>query len=223
MGWGRVGPRKALIRIVLWWSLFTALTAFAGLRVAGVTLGLGFLVVVRFLFGVGEAGAYPNITRALHNWLPLTERGLGQGTVWFCGKLMGGLTPMIWIVLVAGSASAPGWMTWRGAFWTFGLAGLIWCALFAWWFRNHPEEQPLVNAAELELIRSGGAERHEANRDVLWRTIVTNGNFLALCLMYGCRRTDGISTSRICRSSWKNRTAVPKTSSLGAVYKGGPC
>jgi ACS family glucarate transporter-like MFS transporter len=216
------GPRKALIRIVLWWSVFTALTAFAGLHVAGVTLGLGFLVVVRFLFGVGEAGAYPNITRALHNWLPLTERGLGQGTVWFCGKLMGGLTPMIWIVLVAGSASAPGLMNWRGAFWTFGLTGLVWCALFAWWFRNHPEEKPQVNAAELELIRGGGAERHEARSDVPWRTIVTNSDFLALCLMYGCQAYGWYFNITYLPQFLEEQYAVPKTTVLGAVYKGGP-
>ena len=60
------------------------------------------LVVVRFLFGMGEAGAYPNITRALHNWFPVAERGFAQGAVWMCGRLMGGLTPLVWMVLVEG-------------------------------------------------------------------------------------------------------------------------
>src|SRR5947209_10913830 len=60
------GPRRTLIRIVLWWSFFTALTGLVGLKVAGVALGgLGTLILVRFLFGMGEAGAYPNLTRAL--------------------------------------------------------------------------------------------------------------------------------------------------------------
>ncbi len=77
------GPRKVLIRIVLWWSLFTALTGVIGLSLGGYVLGgLGLLVLVRFLFGMGEAGAFPNITRALHNWFPYHQRGLAQGTVW---------------------------------------------------------------------------------------------------------------------------------------------
>jgi len=79
----------------------------------------------------GEAGAYPNITRALQNWLPIQERGLGQGSVWFCGKLMGGLTPTIWTLLVAGTACTPPLINWRMAFWIFGLLGLLWCVLFA--------------------------------------------------------------------------------------------
>lgn len=65
------GPRRALLRIVLWWSAFTVLSAAVGLDVGPITLGLGFLIGVRLLFGLGEAGAFPNITRALHNWLPL--------------------------------------------------------------------------------------------------------------------------------------------------------
>src|SRR5437588_8571824 len=110
------GPRRTLIRIVLWWSFFTALTALVGVRVAGVTLvGLTTLVVIRFLFGIGEAGAFPNITRALHNWFPVTERGMAQGYVWMSGRLMGGLTPLIWMVLVVHLG-----VTWRAAFVLFG-------------------------------------------------------------------------------------------------------
>ena len=74
-----IGPRKVLIRIVLRWSFFTALTGAIGMRVGGIMLGgLVTLAIVRFLFGMGEAGAYPNITRALHNWFPYHERGLAQ-------------------------------------------------------------------------------------------------------------------------------------------------
>src|SRR6185437_15103199 len=91
------GPRRTLIRIVLWWSVFTALTGMTGL-----VGGLAFLIVIRFLFGMGEAGAYPNITRALHNWFPFTERGFAQGAVWMAGRLMGGLTPLLWLLVVEG-------------------------------------------------------------------------------------------------------------------------
>ena len=95
------GPRRTLIRIVLWWSFFTALTGLAGFRsAASCSSPFAGLVAVHFLFGVGEAGAYPNITRALHNWFPPQERGLTQGFVWMSGRLMGGLTALIWMLLV---------------------------------------------------------------------------------------------------------------------------
>ena len=161
-----LGPRKVLMRIVLWWSAFTALTGLIGMHVGGRVLGafqfgawaigpLAVLIVVRFLFGMGEAGAYPNITRALHNWFPLRERGFAQGAVWMCGRLMGGLTPLVWMVLVEGigrplAAQAgeelarplvPPLLHWRSTFWLFGLIGVVWCVLFAIWFRNRPEEQ----------------------------------------------------------------------------------
>src|SRR5712691_3672222 len=91
------GPRRTLIRIVLWWSVFTALT---GLVFPTTSLALAWLpfvamLTVRFLFGMGEAGAYPNIARAFHNWFPYAERGFAQGTVWMAGRFGGGITPLI--------------------------------------------------------------------------------------------------------------------------------
>ena len=111
------GPRSVLIRIILWWSAFTALTGLVGLSVGGGMIGsfavgrlivtpLAMLIAVRFLFGIGEAGAYPNVTRALHNWFPVGERGFAQGAVWMCGRLMGGLTPLVWMGLMAGSSGS---------------------------------------------------------------------------------------------------------------------
>ena len=97
------GPRRVLIRIALWWSVFIALTAVVGLKLGGIMLGgLGLLMVIQFLFGAGEAGAFPNITRALHNWFPVQQRGFAQGAVWMCGRMMGGLTPLIWMFLMGG-------------------------------------------------------------------------------------------------------------------------
>ncbi len=172
------GPRRVLIRIVLCWSAFTALTGLVGMSAGGRVLGafqlgslaitpLAVLIVVRFLFGVGEAGAYPNITRALHNWFPLAERGFAQGAVWMCGRLMGGLTPLVWMLLVEGigrplveqaGPSASGWLLpplvpWRATFWLFGAIGVVWCVLFAIRFHNRPEEDPKVSRAELNVIR----------------------------------------------------------------------
>lgn len=217
------GPRKSLRRIVLWWSAFTVLTAAVGLHIGPVILGLGFLIVVRFLFGVGEAGAYPNITRALHNWLPVSERGRGQGMVWFCGKLMGGLTPFLWTLLVVGTTATPALFSWRAAFCTFGGLGIIWAVLFSRWFRNRPEEKPEVNAAELDLIRGAEAlEEPDPHHNVPWRKILTNGNFLVLCLMYGTQAYGWYFNITYLPQFLEQQYHMPNTSLLGALYKGGP-
>lgn len=224
-GWmgDRFGPRKSLLRIVLWWSAFTVLTAAAGLRFGPVVLGLGFLIGVRFLFGIGEAGAYPNITRALHNWLPLGERGRGQGFVWFCGKLMGGVTPFLWTLLVVGTGVTPALIGWRGAFCLFGVVGVVWCVLFARWFRDRPEQKPEVNAAELALIRGGGSgEALDAHARVPWRNIVTNGNFLMLCLMYAAQAYGWYFNITYLPQFLEQQYHLPNSSLLGALYKGGP-
>jgi ACS family glucarate transporter-like MFS transporter len=95
-GWlgDRYGARKTLIRIVLWWSLFTALTG-SIYPTPGSLLGFSLLIIVRLLFGMGEAGAYPNIARAFHNWFPFSERGSVKGTVWMAGRFAGGMTAFI--------------------------------------------------------------------------------------------------------------------------------
>jgi len=240
------GPRRVLIRIVLWWSAFTALTGLIGMQVGGRTLGLlswsgyvvtplALLVVVRFLFGMGEAGAYPNITRALHNWFPLAERGVAQGAVWMSGRLMGGLTPMVWMVLIEGirrQAESPGaasvayWipplMHWRTTFWFFGLIGVLWCVAFALWFRNRPEEKPEVNAAELGLIRAGGAESRAAHAGVPWGRILRSRNLWFLFLMYACQSYGWYFYITYLPRFLEEQYGVLPSSVMGAIYKGGP-
>jgi len=217
------GPRKSLLRIVLWWSVFTLLTAAVGLQVGPVTAGLGFLVVVRFLFGIGEAGAYPNIGRALHNWLPLEERGLGQGLVWFSGKFMAGITPFLWTVLVVGTGLTPPLLGWRAAFCVFAILGVLWCLLFGWWFRDTPAEHPAVNAAELAIIRRGadGAGDH-SHRGVPWGAILANRSFLALCLMYAAQGYGWWFNITYLPQFLEHHYGMPNSSLLGALYKGGP-
>jgi MFS family permease len=224
MGWmGDVfGPRRSLLRIVLWWSAFTMFTAAVGLRWGSVSLGLGFLIAVRLLFGLGEAGAYPNVTRALHNWLPVEERGRGQGLVWFCGKLMGGLTSFLWTLIVVGTSATPALLNWRGAFCAFGLIGMLWCVLFARWFRDQPVERPDVNAAELALIHGDRAEQPHAHRGVPWRRIVSNGSFLALCLMYAAQAYGWYFNITYLPQFLESQYGLPNSSMLGALYKGGP-
>ncbi len=206
------GPRRTLIRIVLLWSGLTALTGLVGMSAGGWRLGafqlgacavtpLAVLVGVRALFGMCQAGAFPNITRALHNWFPWSERGVAQGSVWMCGRLMGGLTPLVWMLLVEGlgrpaapsdAASAacgllPPLVHWRAALGLFAAVGVAWCGLFAVWFRNRPEEHRGVNAAELALIRAGQAESGAAPAGVPWRRLLGSPNLWVLCLMYACQ------------------------------------
>jgi MFS family permease len=211
------GPRRVLIRIVLWWSVFTALTGVVGMTVGDVVVGgLVFLVIVRFLFGMGEAGAYPNITRALHNWFPFPQRGFAQGSVWMSGRLMGGLTPLLWWLLVVTLG-----LSWRAAFWMFGCLGLLWCILFASWFRNRPEEKPEVNAAERELIRSGQTEHEPGHAHVPWLRLLGSVNLWLLCIMYFCAAY-GWYFNITYLPDFVEQQGVDPNSPLGAVYKGGP-
>lgn len=175
------GPRKTLLRIVLWWSLFVGLTAFAGMTIPGlevVVIGFGVLVAMQFLFGMGEAGAFPNISKAIYNWFPENQRGSAKGIIWMAARLLGGLTPFIWVLLVVVIG-----LSWRQALWLFSGAAVCWCVVFAWWFRNRPEEHPSVNAAEAALINAG--KNHSGRHGgVPWGKILRSKSVWGLCLMY---------------------------------------
>ncbi|MDY3551576.1 MFS transporter [Gemmata sp. JC717] len=182
-GWmgDRFGPRITLLRVVAWFSLFVGLTAFAGYALPGteiVVIGFGVLVAMQFLFGIGEAGAFPNISKAIYNWFPEDKRGSAKGLVWMSARLMGGLTPFVWVLLVV-----IGGLTWRQALGVFAAVAALWCVAFYATFRNRPAEHPDVNAAEDELINAGKGAT-QANEAVPWGRIFTNRNVLALCAMY---------------------------------------
>jgi MFS family permease len=149
------GPRRTLIRIVLWWSLFTALTGTIYPYPNLPWFAFTAMFAVRFLFGVGEAGAYPNIARSFHNWFPFEERGFAQGTVWMAGRFAGGLSSFAVLALMIHTFTPQGEpvVLWRHAFWIFGALGVVWCVVFWWWFRDRPDQHPGVNPAELALIR----------------------------------------------------------------------
>ncbi len=188
------GPRRTLIRIVLWWSLFTALTGLVfpsayvlSLGTLSISLSFVALLVVRFLFGLGEAGAYPNIARAFHNWFPFQERGFAKGTVWMAGRFAGGVTPLAVLILVQHRVvDGTPVVHWRHTFWLFGGMGVIWCALFWWWFRDRPEQKEGVNAAEVALIHSDDPTYHEGRLRVPWGRLLTSGNLWLICAMYFC-------------------------------------
>ncbi len=149
------GPRRTLIRIVLWWSLFTALTGAVFPYPSWPWFAFTAMFAVRFLFGVGEAGAYPNIARSFHNWFPFGERGFAQGTVWMAGRFAGGMSSFAVLALMIHTVNAQGEsvVLWRHAFWIFGAIGVVWCVIFWLWFRDRPDQHPGVNTAELALIR----------------------------------------------------------------------
>src|SRR5215469_6211867 len=110
----RLGQRRVLTRIVAWWSVFTALTAAA--------TGYVQLIVTQFLFGAGEAGAYPNASGVIARWFPKAERARAQGAVWAASRVGGALSPL----LVVPMLHAVGW---RIMFLALSALGLIWAIL----------------------------------------------------------------------------------------------
>ena len=161
------GPRKVLTRIVLWWSAFTMLTGAAWSFVS--------LLVVRFLFGIGEAGAFPNISKSFSNWFPTAERGNAHGVIFMGTRLGGALAPPLIVLLMAA-------VGWRAAFVVFGAIGVVWCLFWTRWFTDDPAAHPSVNAAELATIRSG-LPPPSALPALGWRHLLS-GNVILLCLMY---------------------------------------
>jgi sugar phosphate permease len=155
-----IGPRKVLARVVLWWSMFTALTGWVG--------GFVALLVVRFAFGAGEAGAFPNMARALTRWYPPRQRGRAQGVLWMTSRVGGALAPPLTAWLM--------WrVSWRFTFLVYGLFGLAWTAPFWSWYRDEPDEHPSVSAAERKWLRSWRPAKPEPeHKDAPWRLIFRN-------------------------------------------------
>jgi MFS family permease len=204
------GPRRTLIRIVIAWSIFTALTGLVGLRVGAMTLGgLGTLCVIRFLFGVGEAGAYPNLARVVANWFPPQQRGQAKGWIWMSGRFMGGLTPFLWTILVTGTAYSSGIFNWRAAFVCFGVIGLFWCLWFSMRFQNQPESQ------------QGIASSHD-HPTVSWGAILRERNLWMLGLMYAMASFSWYFNITYFPSFLETKYDVDPKSIEGSIWKGGP-
>jgi MFS family permease len=173
-GWlgDRIGPRKALSLIVCWWSMFTSFTALAWSATS--------MVVIRFIFGIGEAGAFPIATRSLSRWMLARERGYAQGVTHAGSRLGAAITPpfVVWLILRYG---------WRTPFFVFGVIGLVWAAAWFLYYRDSPEEHHGVNEAELELIHSSsGGARAKVGTPVPWRRILSSRTIWALSAMYFC-------------------------------------
>lgn len=159
----KYGSRSVLIRIVLWWSAFTALT--------GAATGFWMLTIIRFLFGAGEAGALPNASRVVDRWFPVLVRGKIRGIVHMPALLGGVVAPIATAKLIET-------VGWRWVFVIYGGLGIVWVAGFAWWFRETPKDHPRVNLAEQEMIGSPPVAE-PATHLPIWG-IITNPNIWLL-------------------------------------------
>jgi ACS family glucarate transporter-like MFS transporter len=163
----RIGPRKVLARVVLWWSGFTALT--------GTAFGFVYLLIVRFLFGMGEAGAYPNASIAIARWFPAVEVGRAQSVIWAAGRIGGALTPLLVIPLVH-------LVGWRMAFFILGIVGSIWAAAWYYWFRDNPSEHIGITQKEIDEIETA-RKNAPISHKIHWKTIIKNPNIWLLMIM----------------------------------------
>ena len=165
----RIGSRRVLTRIVLWWSAFTMLTAAATSYAA--------MLVVRFLFGAGEAGAWPNAARVFSRWIPLRERGRVQGIFFAGAHLAGGLTPGLVAILSL-------YLPWRTVFIVLGFVGIAWAAFWYRWFRDEPREHPSVSPDEVELIEKTRGLPPLRDQNGAFREVFSIPSLVPLCLQY---------------------------------------
>lgn len=167
----RIGPRRVLTRIVLWWSAFTSLT--------GLVTGYYPLLATRFLFGAGEAGAYPNASVVVARWFPVHERGRALGITLMAGQLGGAFAPLLVVPIQVHYG-------WRASFFVFGILGVAWSAIWYRWFRDSPPEKAGVTKAEIDETRGLIPKTHQK---LPWGIALRSGNFwatmcVALCYVY---------------------------------------
>jgi MFS family permease len=163
-----IGPRRVLTRIVLWWSFFTAATGWAWSHAS--------LVCTRFLFGTGEAGCFPNLTKAFTTWLPPGERVRAQGILWLAARWGGAFTPPL-VALVMGLVG------WRRSFAVFGCVGVVWAAAFYLWFRDNPLQKPKMNQAERDLLL-GSSAMAAGHANVPWGRMIRSRQLWLLCWQF---------------------------------------
>jgi len=177
-GWlsERFGPRAILAGLVAYWSLMTA--------AVGLASSWPSFVVLLFLLGAGEAGAFPGATRAMQSWYPRRERGFCQGFTHSASRLGAAVAPPIVGAIIVT-------LGWRWAFYICGLVGIVWSLAWYVGYRNLPEEHSIVNPAELKLIRGldekGGlnpAAHVNGRAKVPWSTLLRSPNMWAIMCAY---------------------------------------
>ena len=163
----RIAPRRVLTRIVVWWSAFTSLT--------GLVTNYFWLLVVRFCFGAGEAGAYPNVSTVIARWIPATQRARAWGFVWMMSQIGAAISPL----LVVPIQTRYGW---QASFYVFGAVGIVWAAAWFAWFRDSPSEKDGVTSAELQEI---GPPPSIGHGGMPWRTVLRRAGLWQLIGMFG--------------------------------------
>jgi ACS family glucarate transporter-like MFS transporter len=164
----RIGARRVLTRIVLWWSVFTSLT--------GAVSNYFVLLLVRFCFGIGEAGAYPNASVVIGRWIPVRNRARAWGIVSMTSQIGGAISPLLVVPIQAHF----GWQT---SFYLFGFVGVIWGGYWYWWFRDSPSEKAGVTKAELEELQANSIHKHEG---LPWAVALRSGNLWRLMAIGAC-------------------------------------
>jgi MFS transporter, ACS family, glucarate transporter len=168
----KYGPRTVIATIVAIWSALTAITGAAWNYVS--------LLVIRFVFGAGEAGAFPALAKVTFNWFPVKERGIVQG-INFSGSRIGAafaLPVIAWLISIAG---------WRYTFALLGVAGIVFAALWYLLFRNKPEESHLVSDKEKDYIISHRQQLLKTDAgQISFSKIVSSGNMWLTMLQYIC-------------------------------------
>lgn len=160
----RLGPRRVLTRIVLWWSVFTSVT--------GIVSNYYLLLVTRFCFGMGEAGAYPNTGVAISRWFPARQRASAWGIGMMASQIGGALAPLLVVPIQIRYG-------WRASFYLFGLLGVGWAIAWYRWFRDSPAEMPKVSREEVEEI--GVSVR--SHRSLPWTVAIRSGNLWGVMTM----------------------------------------
>ena len=168
----KFGPRKVLSGIVGVWSIFIAAT--------GAVWNFGSLAVMQFLFGSGEAGAFPGIARGVYSWIPARERGTVNG-INFSGSRIGAALAMLVLSVVISK------LGWRLTFVFFGAVGMLWATIWYWWFRDTPEEHSGFSDSEKENIRSSRLTNSKSEESSLsLKQIFSSGNVWLAMWQYMC-------------------------------------
>jgi len=166
----RKGQKIVLIRIVLWWSLFTALT--------GITTGLVTLIIVRFLFGMGEAGALPTMSGVLSRWMPVNELSKGISAS-LAGQIAGAaFAPFIVVPLAIQ-------LGWRATFFVNGAIGVLWVIICWRWFKNNPSEMKGIKEDEKNYIETNRRITSH-HLTISWKKILSNRSMLCLVSSFFC-------------------------------------
>ena len=175
----RFGGRHLLTLLVLCWSLLTGAVALTAAIPAVGAWPFIVLLVLRFGFGMFQAGGFPVWARVIADWMPAQERGVAQGIVWTFSRVGGAISPFLFLGLLNFFGN------WTTPFWVLASLGVVWCIVFWPWFRNRPEEMALVNAAERNLIVAGRPASPACQGPVPWSRMVGSVSVWGLCLMYG--------------------------------------